>query len=47
MDNNEENEKQRKINLEIRLRIALIGLLAFGGAFVTFIIKRFLDLIVN
>ena len=47
MDNNEENDKQRRIKLEIRLRIALIGLLAFGGAFVTFIIKRILDLIIH
>lgn len=47
MENNKENEKQRRIKLEIRLRIAVIGLIAFGGAFVTFIIKRILDIIAN
>jgi len=40
MDNNKDDEKIRRIKLEIRLRIALLGLISVGGGLVLFILKR-------
>lgn len=47
MENNENDDKKRKIQLEIRLKIALIGLMGFGGALAIFLIKRIIEILIK